>query len=832
MPESVERVLTQGVVQGLCGQSILPIRLWITEICDRGCHLTVHEFIASVLACAAVAAGVLLTLGLRRRSQPSGPGLILLSTGLIVWTTSNAVQTLATERWLKNLTLNITFTAVWMVTIGSWWCITSLTRRPRMNAARWVLVLAPVPITLILVWTRFRDLMFKEVLIPAGQGPVDNLPGPWYPVSILCAYALIGGSLVLFAMAAIRSGERYRPQGILLVSLLSLPLLANLLSVTRLYGFGGYDATPITVVVTVIGVALGIRRLGLFDVQIGLLPIAPHVVVRAMRDGVVVVDGFGRILEVNPAASELLDVSADAGVGQTVGDVVPGWAQRSGDMAWEERHDGRVLEISATAIDPTDPRPSRVVILRDVTERREAEAALAESARLHHHQSRHDPLTGIGNRTLLFERLRDALSDIPERAAGVSLMILDLDGFKELNDGFGHRAGDRALCEIADRLTGVAAESAIVARLAGDEFAVLLPGREPEMAQSLAFLMLDALAAPFRVDGVEVRLSASVGIAIAPDHGLVADELVHAADVAMYHAKRTAASVAVYASAGDVRRPDRMVLRQDLGSAIAGGQMVVHYQPVYTVAGRLASVEALVRWEHPTRGLLLPADFLPIAEENDLVCEITNFVLETVVRDAARLEVAGADIRVAINISGRDLADPRLPDRVRSQLERHQVAPNVLTLEVTENGLATTREAGTRLEALRAAGVRISLDDFGTGFAPLSTLRTLPVDEIKIDRSFVREIDHVERDAALTGALVRLGHDLGLDVVAEGVETPATARRLIELGCDKMQGFLLGRPGPFDEIPARHSRQPLALADVLSQESSGSPHGSGLHAQT
>jgi diguanylate cyclase (GGDEF)-like protein len=745
---------------------------------------------------------VLLTLGLRRMRQPGGPGLTLLSAGLIVWTTSNAVQTLSTHRWVKDVTLSITFTAVWAVTIGSWWCITALTRRPRMTAARWALVLAPAPITLALVWSRFGGLMFHQVLIPSGQGPVDNIPGPWYPVSVISAYALIGGSLVLFAHAAVKSGERYRRQGIVLVALLSLPLLANVLTVTRLSDFGGYDATPVTVLVTVIGMAVGIRKLGLFDVQIGLLPIAPHVVVRAMRDGVVVVDGLGRVLELNPAAGELLDVAVDAAVGTFAAEVVPGWAGRLDDDAtWEERRGNRVLEISATAIDPTDPRPSRVAILRDVTERREAEAALAESARLHHHQSRHDPLTELGNRTLLFERLRDALLDIPDRAEGLALMILDLDGFKELNDGFGHRAGDRALCEIADRLTSVASESTTVARLGGDEFAVLFPGRDTEAAQDVAFRMLDALAAPFSVEGVEVRLAASVGIALAPDDGLDADELVHAADVAMYHAKRTAAGVAVYASAGDSRRPDRIVLRQDLGAAIVDGQLVVHYQPLYTVAGNLAGVEALVRWEHPSRGLLLPGDFLPIAEENDLVCEITNFVLETAARDAARWEAAGTPVGVAVNISGRDLADPRLPERVRAQLERHRVAPRVLTLEITENGLATTREAGARLAALREAGVRISLDDFGTGFAPLSTLRTLPVDEIKIDRSFVRDIDQVERDAALTGALVRLGHDLGLHVVAEGVETPAAARRLTELGCDTLQGFLLGRPLPFDAVP-------------------------------
>ncbi len=725
----------------------------------------------------------------------------MLSAGLIVWTSSNAVQTIATEHWIKNLTLNLTFTSVWTVTIGCWWCITDLTRRPRMTRSRWALLLSPVPIALVLLWTRAGDLMFKQVIIPSGQGPVDNVPGAWYPLIVLWAYALIGGSLVLFAMAAVRSGERYRPQGVLFTALVSLPLLANFLTVTRLSDFGGYDATPIAVLVTVIGMAFGIRRLGLLDVQLGLLPVAPHVVVRALRDGVVVVDGLGRVLELNPAAGELLKVTPDDAVGLAVAAVVPGWVVHQDDATWEVRHCDRILEISATAIDPSDPRPARVAILRDVTDRREAEAALADSVRLHHHQSRHDPLTGLANRTLLFERLRDALHGMSDRATGTSLMILDLDGFKELNDGFGHRAGDQALCEIGERLTATAGASASVARLAGDEFAVLLPGHDVDAAQELAFRMLDALAAPFRVEGVEVRLAASIGIAMAPDHGHQADELVHAADVAMYHAKRTATGVAVYASAGDARRPDRIVLRQDLAAAIAAGQLVVHYQPVHTVEGRLVGLEALVRWEHPTRGLLLPGDFLPIAEENDLVCEVTDLVLETAVRDAARWDAGGAGLRIAVNISGRDLADPRLPDRVRAQLGRHHVPPKVLTLEVTENGLATTREAGARLAALRAAGVRISLDDFGTGYAPLSTLRTLPVDEIKIDRSFVHEIDRVERDAALTGALVRLGHDLGLEVVAEGVETTVMANRLRALGCDSLQGYLLGRPRPFDDLP-------------------------------
>jgi EAL domain-containing protein (putative c-di-GMP-specific phosphodiesterase class I) len=269
----------------------------------------------------------------------------------------------------------------------------------------------------------------------------------------------------------------------------------------------------------------------------------------------------------------------------------------------------------------------------------------------------------------------------------------------------------------------------------------------------------------------------------------------------MYHAKRTATGVAVYASNGDVRRPDRFVLRQEIGAAILGGEMVVHYQPMFTVDGGLAGLEALVRWQHPTRGLLLPGDFLPIAEESDLVYELTDFVIATAISDAATYDAAGRGVRIAVNISGRDLADPRLPDRIRRLLSVHDgVSPTVLTLEITENGLAATPEAGVRLTALRDAGVCVSLDDFGTGFAPLSTLRTLPVDEIKIDRSFVRMLDHVERDAALTGALVRLGHDLGLRVVAEGIERQEVAGRLAQLGCDLFQGFHLGRPAPIDQL--------------------------------
>jgi diguanylate cyclase (GGDEF)-like protein len=453
----------------------------------------------------------------------------------------------------------------------------------------------------------------------------------------------------------------------------------------------------------------------------------------------------------------------------------------------------RVLEATVNPIGGRDPHSACVVMLRDVTERRQAARALEESDLQHRHQSRHDPLTGLANRTLLFERLRDALGG---NAGGSALLILDLDGFKDLNDTFGHRAGDEVLKELGARLARAAGADAMVARLAGDEFAVLLAGGDHEEAVTVAFRLRDALRVPFPVEGTEVGLGGSIGVAHSPAHGIEADDLVHAADVAMYHAKRNATGVAVYASSIDVRRPDRLILRQELRHAIGAGELEVHYQPQCARDGRLVGAEALVRWRHPARGLLMPHDFLQLAEESDLICEITDAVLAIALRDAARWDAPGAGLRVAVNISARDLRDPRLPGRVSRALAASGVAAGGLTLEVTENGLATALDASEHLVALRADGVRVSLDDFGTGFAPLATLREMPVDELKIDRSFVRGIDEAGRDAALVGGLIRLGHDLGLTVVAEGVETRQGADHLEALDCDVLQGYLVGRPRP------------------------------------
>jgi diguanylate cyclase len=285
-------------------------------------------------------------------------------------------------------------------------------------------------------------------------------------------------------------------------------------------------------------------------------------------------------------------------------------------------------------------------------------------------------------------------------------------------------------------------------------------------------------------------------VALAPRHSEDADGLVHAADVAMYHAKRTASRATIYASDSDERRPDRLILRQELRRALVNGEIGVHYQPQVTPAGQMVGVEALVRWHHPARGLLEPADFLSISEEGDLMCELTDIVFELALAHAARWNAHESGVRVAVNLSAQDLRDPRLAQRVEVALELSGQPPEILTLEVTENALVLARDGARQLERIRAQGVRISLDDFGTGFGPLASLRQITVDELKIDRSFVSSIGDDPRAEALVGGLIRLGHDLGATIVAEGVETKACADRLGEMGCDYLQGYFIGRPRP------------------------------------
>jgi diguanylate cyclase (GGDEF)-like protein len=422
------------------------------------------------------------------------------------------------------------------------------------------------------------------------------------------------------------------------------------------------------------------------------------------------------------------------------------------------------------------------------------------------HASLHDALTGLPNRVLFRRRVEEALARTARSGGEVILMVLDLDRFKEVNDTLGHGRGDELLRDISERLRAAVREVDVVARLGGDEFGVVLVPEAPaaEAALALARRIEDALDAPFELADLWVEGNASIGIACAPEHAADAETLIQRADVAMYQAKQTGGGHAVYDPESDPHLPGKLRLLQDLRPAIDEGQLLLHFQPKVRVAdGALEGVEALVRWQHPARGLLYPADFIELAERSNVVRALTLRVVRDAVRQAAHWHEMGLELPVAVNLSPRVLLDVALPADIAAILEEEALPPRLLEVEITESCLIADpdRTAGI-LERLSETGVRISIDDFGTGYSSLSLLKRLPVDAIKIDRSFVGDLAHDANDMAIVESTIQLAASLGVVAVAEGVETPEAWQRLVEFGCDLAQGFYVSRPLPAAELEA------------------------------
>jgi diguanylate cyclase (GGDEF)-like protein len=417
------------------------------------------------------------------------------------------------------------------------------------------------------------------------------------------------------------------------------------------------------------------------------------------------------------------------------------------------------------------------------------------------HQALHDLLTDLPNRTMLHHRLDQALA---RRApdGSLALLLIDLDRFKEINDTFGHQYGDLLLQQIEPRLRTVLAGGDVVARLGGDEFAVLLTDADAAHAERVARQLLLALDEPFSVAGYTLDIGGSIGISVCPEHASDPDLLLRRADIAMYVAKRSSRGLAVYSPEHDQHSPDRIALVGELRRAIDNDELVLLYQPKVSLqTGRTIGVEALVRWHHPRRGLVAPDQFVPLAEQTGLIRALSRWVLDTALRQARAWRKAGLDVPIAVNLSMRDLHDPELPDIVAMLLAAWQVPSSSLMVEITENGLmADPARALTTVAALRAMGIRIAIDDFGTGYSSLAYLKRLPVDELKIDRSFVRELAANRDDLAIVRSTIGLGHDLRLKIVAEGVEDVETLALLRSLGCDIGQGYHIGRPVTADAL--------------------------------
>lgn len=430
-------------------------------------------------------------------------------------------------------------------------------------------------------------------------------------------------------------------------------------------------------------------------------------------------------------------------------------------------------------------------------------------------QARHDSLTGLSNRVALHEHVRSALDGLPD-GEHVAVLLVDLDRFKEVNDSLGHDAGDELLLDIAERLVE-AADGAPVSRLGGDEFAVVLARTTPREAVEIGHALRRSIEAPGSVRGIPVSVDASIGIALAPEDGTEVNQLVRRADVAMYAAKQGRAGVLRYDVETDRNDANKLVLMTELRAAVERGELDVHYQPIVAASsGQLEKVEALVRWRHPSRGLLQPGAFIPLAEHTRLIIELNRFVLREAVRQCGVWRRQGTDLGVTVNVTVLDLLDPTFATGVEATLREAGFPPSALTIEITEGAFAQepTRVRCT-LETLRALGVQVAIDDFGTGYSSLSYLKELPVDLLKIDRSFVSDLPGSEASAAIVAAAIELSHRLGLAVVAEGVESAEQYEFLEELGCDLIQGFVVSKPVPASALTslmeeARRSERPAA----------------------
>jgi diguanylate cyclase (GGDEF)-like protein len=417
------------------------------------------------------------------------------------------------------------------------------------------------------------------------------------------------------------------------------------------------------------------------------------------------------------------------------------------------------------------------------------------------HRAVHDALTGMPNRVLLGHRLDRALDDARQTGGSVTLMIVDLDDFKAVNDTLGHAYGDRLLQDVSARLRGALAPEHVLARLGGDEFAVLLgDGAGSAEGVAVAERLIDALEAEFTVDGIALDVRASVGVASFPEHGTGADELLRGADVALYCAKEAQRPVEVYAAAHDHHSVDRLMLAGQLRRGIETGEIELEYQPKFPLrGGPPVGVEALARWQHPALGRVGPDGFIPLAEQAGLINALTQVVLRDAIAQCGRWRTQGLALRVSVNVSPRSLVDRDLPRAIARLLAANDVPPQSLQLEITESRAMPTGHGPLAvLDELRTMGVSVAIDDFGTGYSSLVQLQQLPVDEIKIDRSFVANMADSPSDAAIVRSTIDLARNLGLLVCAEGVETEATRAQLALMGCDLAQGYGLCRPLPAD----------------------------------
>ena len=544
-----------------------------------------------------------------------------------------------------------------------------------------------------------------------------------------------------------------------------------------------------------------------------------------VADGILTTDETGVIESINRSGQNLFGYREDEVIGLPITSLVSALLQPNSDdpiaglpsltsptlqagtvETLGHRRDGSffALETEHGQLQSGD-RSLTLIFVRDVSERKAHTEALS-------HQALHDGLTGLANRALFAEHVSQSLAAATRNQESRAVLVMDLDGFKWVNDTFGHDQGDCLLKQVTDRLTAATREADTIARLGGDEFAIL-PGDAVDLsaAASLVSKLQHVFSSEFELDQRSAKVSASIGIAMFPEHGRTPAELLRRADVAMYEAKRSGSGHAIADNAQEEMANRQLELLLELRDCVSRSELILHYQPkIQLGSGRICGVEALVRWQHPTRGLLLPGTFMGDVERTELLGPLTEWVLNEALHQQRAWEDDGIDLTMAVNISAHSLtARSTLLGTLEDVHERWDTKPDRLILELTESALIES-EAPRLLGRIHDMGIKLSIDDFGTGYSSLSYLQRLPVDEIKIDKSFVIRLangDEADDDPVIVRSTIELAHNLGLTVVAEGVEDEISLDMLGRYRCDRAQGYFLGRPCPAHELTPRLTPQ-------------------------
>jgi diguanylate cyclase (GGDEF)-like protein/PAS domain S-box-containing protein len=874
---------------------------------------------------------------------------MLLGTG--AWCLFYALEITSADLGTKTAFAELQYVGI--VTIPVFWLLFSM-RFTGLDGAftrRHVAFLLTIPslTLLLLVTNQVHHLVWSSVeLDPSGASAALAIGhGPVFWVWWTYAYVHLVAGVAILIRAALRYPRAYREQAGLIVTAVAIPWIANLVYAADLAPTHNLDPTPFAFAATGGIIALALSRHRLLDVFLGLQSRARGAIFETMPDGVVVLDQDDRIIDSNPAAAYMMGsglaefVQTQVGAAPTEslsGSDSPGTFHR--EVSFLRGDESRILDMLVTSLGKVGvARSGRLVVLRDITERRRAQQAVLEGERRYRtlvdnahdliltldkdgiltsvnaasekvtgysrrellgrnlaefcvtqeptdskplpllpqanerqevrllskdgrgivleasvrdvleggeiagyeciardvtdsrlwedalkFQALHDSITSLPNRMYLRERLADLIHLKEHGSEPFALFVLDLDQFKNINDGLGHQSGDALLQAVAGRLSGTIRPADTVARWGGDEFALVVCVRDIEEARRVGHRICDVFRNPFMIEGRNLALSASVGVAMFPAHGSTVDGLLSYADMAMYAAKQAGgARCAVHDVDGNHFSPDRLALHADIRAAFSQAELILHYQPLIDLRnGDFASFEALVRWNHPRRGLILPSEFLDVLERDGLSGRLAEWALGKALAQCVRWRTRGFRNRVSVNLSARNLDDPDLPRLIAGLLAKHRADADWLTVELTEGSIMMDPERNTRtLEAIRDLGVRISIDDFGAGQSALCYLRRLPADEVKLDKSFILTMTVDKQDAAIVRSTIGLAHELGLSVVAEGVENEAALRLLRVYGCDFGQGFYLGRPESARAVSRRLATATIGTRSLSSAARAG-----------